>query len=107
MSARELKIVKKFLNKHLQKKFIQISTSSATVLILLVKKSEKNIKMCINYKKLNILILRKEIIKKLLSEYHEFVDVFLSKKADQLSSHYFFDHKIELKLRENLFYYKN
>ena len=58
MSARELKIIKKFLNEHLQKKFIQISILSAAALILLVKKSEKNIKMCINYKKLNALISR-------------------------------------------------
>src|SRR5436190_7166272 len=58
MLARELKIVKNFLNEHLQKKFIQINTSSATILILLVKKSKKDIKICINYKEFNILTLR-------------------------------------------------
>src|SRR5438094_877684 len=58
MSARELKIIKKFLNEHLQKEFIQISTSSTVILILFVKKSEENIKMYVDYRKLNALISR-------------------------------------------------
>ena len=58
MSAKKLKIIKKFLNKHLQKEFIQISTLSAAASILLVKKSEENIKVCINYRKFNALTSR-------------------------------------------------
>ena len=58
MSARKLKIVKKFLNKHLQKKFIQISTSSAAASVLLVKKSEEDIKVYVDYRKLNALTSR-------------------------------------------------
>ena len=58
MSVRKLKIIKKFLNKHLQKKFIWINILSTTISILLVKKSEKNIKIYVNYRKFNILISR-------------------------------------------------
>jgi len=49
----------------------------------------------------------KKILKKLFSKYHEFIDVFLLKKTDQFSSYCFFNHKIELKSKKNLLYYKN
>ena len=66
--------------------------------------TEKNISKFLKNKKS---VSREEILKKLFLKYHEFVDVFLSKKVDQLSSHHFFDHKIELKSEENSLYYKN
>ncbi len=33
---------------------------------------------------------------KLLSEYHNYLDIFNQAMTDQLSSHHFYDHKIEL-----------
>ncbi len=52
-------------------------------------------------------VSREEILKKLPSEYHEFVDVFLPKEADRLPPHRPFDHKIELKPGEDPPYYRN
>ncbi len=38
----------------------------------------------------------KQVKVKLLSEYHDYLDVFDRAMIDQLSLHYFYDHKIEL-----------
>ena len=44
---------------------------------------------------------KEDILKKLPSEYHNFIEVFLLKEADKLPPHRSFDHKIELKSGEN------
>lgn len=44
---------------------------------------------------------------KLPSEYHDFINVFLPKEADELPPHRPFDHKIELKTGAEAPYYKN
>jgi len=38
----------------------------------------------------------KQVKIKLLSEYHDYLDMFDQAMIDQLSSHRFYDHKIEL-----------
>jgi hypothetical protein len=48
-----------------------------------------------------------EIKSKLPAEYHEFIDVFLPKEADELPPHRPFDHKIELKPGAQPPYYRN
>lgn len=50
---------------------------------------------------------KEEILKKLPPEYHEFVEVFLPKEANELPPHRAFDHKIELKPGEEPPYYRN
>jgi len=44
----------------------------------------------------------KQVKIKLLSEYHDYLDVFDRAMIDQLSSHCFYDHKIELTDEETL-----
>jgi hypothetical protein len=53
LSEEELLLVKKYLKKHLNKKFIESSTTSYASLILFVKKSDKELRFCVNYRKLN------------------------------------------------------
>ena len=49
----------------------------------------------------------KDIKAKLPPEYHEFIDVFLPKEADELPPYWPFNHKIELKAGTEPPYYKN
>lgn len=55
LSARVLEVVKKYLDDHLQKRFIRPSTSSAAAPILLAKKPGGGIRVCVNYRGLNAL----------------------------------------------------
>ena len=45
----KLLVLKKVLIKYLNKKFIKINKSSATVLVLFIKKFKKKLKFCVNY----------------------------------------------------------
>ena len=53
MSCDELLILKKTFTDLLNKRFIQVSNSSAVTSILFVKKSDSNLKFCVNYQELN------------------------------------------------------
>ena len=55
MSAPQLEFVKKFLEKHIKKGFIEASNASCSSSILLAKKPGGGIKFCVNYQKLNSL----------------------------------------------------
>ena len=56
MSKRQLKCVKKFLEEHLKKRFIEASKAPCSSLILLAKKPGGSIRFCVDYKRLNALI---------------------------------------------------
>jgi hypothetical protein len=52
-------------------------------------------------------MMKEDILKKLPPEYHEFIDMFLPKEADELPPHRRFDHKIELRPGKEPPYYRN
>ncbi len=52
----KLQKIKKYLIKHLNKKFIFFSFASYISLILFIEKKDDSLHFCINYKKLNALI---------------------------------------------------
>jgi hypothetical protein len=54
----EFEIFKEYLDEFLIKKFIVSSFSSTKVLILFVKKSKNDLKLCVNYKKLNAITIK-------------------------------------------------
>jgi hypothetical protein len=53
MSKGELQLMKQYLQEHLDKDFIESSTASYAFLILFVKKSEEDLRFCVDYRKLN------------------------------------------------------
>jgi hypothetical protein len=53
LSKNELLLIKKYLKKHLNKKFIESSTISYASFILFAKKSDEELRFCVNYRKLN------------------------------------------------------
>jgi hypothetical protein len=56
LSEDELLLIKKYLNEHLDKEFIESSTASYVSLILFAKKSDDELRFCVNYRKLNAII---------------------------------------------------
>ncbi len=54
----EFEIFKKYFYEFLIKKFIVSSFSSTRILILFVKKSKNDLKFCVNYKKLNAIMIK-------------------------------------------------
>jgi len=50
----------------------------------------------VNLQKLSHEKILKEVKAKLSSKYHNYLDMFDRAMTDQLFSHYFYDHKIEL-----------
>jgi hypothetical protein len=53
LSEEELLLIKKYLKKHLYKNFIESSTTFYAFFILCAKKSEDDIRFCVDYRKLN------------------------------------------------------
>ena len=53
MSQAELQVVKQYIEENLSKGFIRASSSSAAAPILFVKKSGEDLRLCVDYRKLN------------------------------------------------------
>ena len=49
----ELQVVKQYIKENLSKEFIRVSSFSVVAFILFVKKSEENLRLCVDYRKLN------------------------------------------------------
>lgn len=58
MSEGKLLLMKKYLQKHLDKEFIQADSASYAFLILFEKKAEEELRFCVNYCKLNAITKR-------------------------------------------------
>jgi hypothetical protein len=56
LSKEELLLIKKYLKEHLDKDFIESSTASYASLILFAKKSDDELRFCVDYRKLNAII---------------------------------------------------
>jgi hypothetical protein len=56
LSKEELQLIKKYLKEHLNKNFIESSTAFYASLILFAKKSNDELRFCVNYRKLNAII---------------------------------------------------
>jgi len=54
----ELLVIKKYINKHLNKGFIRPSILPAAAPILLTKKPRGGIQFCVNYRGLNAIIIK-------------------------------------------------
>ena len=56
MSEDELLLIKKYLEENLKQRFLTISSVSFVFSILFAKKSEKELRLCVDYRKLNVII---------------------------------------------------
>ena len=60
--------IKKYLNKHLKKEFIIFNYALFASFVLFIKKSNKELRFCVNYKKLNVIIKRNRYFILLIDE---------------------------------------
>ncbi len=58
LSTTELKILKNYIDEYMKKNFITKFVSFAKVFILFVKKTNDKLRLCVNYKKLNEIIIK-------------------------------------------------
>ena len=58
MSKDELLVIKKYINKYLNKRFIYLNISPAAIFILFAKKLKGGIQFYINYRGLNTIIIK-------------------------------------------------
>jgi hypothetical protein len=68
MFEKELKIVKKYLENNLEKKFIIANCSSFVSSIMFMKKTNESLKFCVDYRKLNQLIKKNKYSLSLIDE---------------------------------------
>ncbi len=68
LSKEKLQLVKKYLKEHLDKNFIKSSTASYVSSILFAKKSEDELRFCVNYRKLNAIIKKNRYSISLIAE---------------------------------------
>ena len=68
MSQDELKVLQKYLNDHLFKGFIWVSSSLAAALILFVHKSEGGLRFCVDYRGLNAITVKNRYSLPLIKE---------------------------------------
>ena len=54
----ELEFFKKYLNDNLKRKFIVFSSSSTETFIMFVKKKDEDLRLCVDYKDLNVIIVK-------------------------------------------------
>ena len=70
MSQDELKVLKKYLEKNLNKEFIRASSSSAISSILFARRPRSGLRFCVNYRQLNAMTIKNQyslpLIKKTL-----------------------------------------
>jgi hypothetical protein len=67
-SKEELLLIKKYLKEHLNKNFIESSIAFYASLILFAKKSDDELRFCVNYKKLNAIIKKNKYSISLIAE---------------------------------------
>ena len=68
MSQNELRVIKNYLASALKKKWIRSSNNSTRALVLFVKKSNDSLRLCVNYRDLNEIIVKNKYSLSLLSK---------------------------------------
>ena len=68
LSEEELKVLRQYIDKHLATEFIRPFTSSAGAPILFVKKKDEGLRLCVNYRGLNLLTIKNRYPLSLIKE---------------------------------------
>jgi hypothetical protein len=58
LSATELKVLKNYIDEYMKKSFITEFVSSARIFILFVQKTKNKLRLCVNYRELNEIIIK-------------------------------------------------
>jgi hypothetical protein len=68
LSKEELLLIKKYLKEHLDKNFIESSTAFYASFILFAKKSDDELRFCVDYRKLNAIIKKNKYSISIIAE---------------------------------------
>lgn len=68
LSTIELKILREYIDDHLKREFITFSVSSTESSILFVKKKNESLRLCVNYRSLNEIIIKNRYSLSLIDE---------------------------------------
>ena len=68
MFEKKLRVVKHYLNEHLEKEFIRSSSSKTAASVLLIKKSEDELRFCVDYRALNEITVKNRYSISLINE---------------------------------------
>ena len=68
MFEEESLLIKQYLQEHLNKEFIESSTAFYAFLILFIKKSDDELKFCVDYRKLNAIIKKNRYLISLIAK---------------------------------------
>jgi hypothetical protein len=87
-SEKELKIFKKYLDKHLKNEFITSSKSTCVAFILFIKKKIDDLRLCVDYHELNAIIIKNRYSFSFISEtFDHIVDVKSFIKLDIIAAY--------------------
>ena len=68
ISNHKFEQIKKYLNEHLKKEFIIFNHASFASFVLFIKKSNDELRFCVNYRKLNVIIKKNRYFILLIDE---------------------------------------
>ena len=68
MNHNETQELRRYLDENLNKEFIRVNRSQTIVLVLFVKKLEEELRFCVNYRDLNVIIVKNRYSLSLISE---------------------------------------
>jgi hypothetical protein len=68
LSEKKFKMLRKYLDKHLQNEFIILSKSTCAALILFIKKKTNDLRLCVDYRELNAIIVKNRYSLSFISE---------------------------------------
>jgi hypothetical protein len=67
-SKKKFKAFRKYLDKHLQNEFIIFSKSTCAAFILFIKKKTNDLRLCVDYRELNAIIVKNRYFLSLINE---------------------------------------
>jgi hypothetical protein len=97
-SEKELKTFKEYLDKHLKNDFITSFKSTCAALIFFIKKKTNDLRLCVDYRKLNAIIVKNRYSFSFISEtFDRIVDVKYFIKFDIIAAY----NKLRIKKKDD------
>jgi hypothetical protein len=97
LSEKELKMFREYLDKHLQNEFIIFSKSTCAALILFIKKKTNDLRLCVDYRELNAIIVKNRYSLSFINEtLDRIVDVKYFIKLDIIAAY----NKLRIKKKD-------
>ena len=112
MFKNELLILQKYFKKKFNKKFIRFNFFEYSSFVLFVKKFEKNLRFCVNYRKLNVIIKKNRyfifFVQKILDrifDFKYFIKINIMTTFNRLRINFENEKYMTFRIRFDLFEY--